>query len=98
MTDRYDSIGQALTICRALSKERLTRAELAARLDVHERTIRRLIDALRAAGVDVRQTRRGGLSGPMEYSVPKHWHRLQDSCVGSRSGRSRASVRRMPDR
>lgn len=55
--DRYAGVTQAIRLVGLLRLTPRTRAELAARLGVHERTIRRLIDALRAGGVQIDQAR-----------------------------------------
>lgn len=72
---RYRVIVHALTLCRAIAQEPRTRAELAELLGMHERSVRRIIDALVDAGVPIKQTRRANTGWPMEYSAPKNWHK-----------------------
>lgn len=58
---RYGAVTQALALAARLAREPWqTRAELAAAMGVHERTILRMIDALRAAGLEVEQRERKG--------------------------------------
>jgi predicted ArsR family transcriptional regulator len=66
---RYMSVANALAILRCCKRKPYTRAELARRLGLSELTVRRLIDALRAEQVPIRARRRGGQSGPLEYST-----------------------------
>lgn len=78
--DRYAGIVQALTLARLLTTAPWqTRAELAAALGVHERTIRRIIEALRAAGLAVEQRERGTSEWPtpMEYRLSRTAWRVE---------------------
>lgn len=69
--DRYAGITQALRILALISGRPHTREELAEDLGVHERTVRRLIEAIRAGGVDVVQRRSDGPISPLVYSVKR---------------------------
>ena len=67
-----DPIRHALALCRLITDRPQTRAELAYDLSIHERTVRRLIDALRDSGADITQARRSE-NGPMEYRLWSYW-------------------------
>ena len=67
--DRYSVISSAVAICRLIADAPMTRAELGAHLGLHERTIRRIVDALRLAGVPITQARRGEGVSPLAYSL-----------------------------
>ena len=53
--DRYSVIPVAFRLLDLTSRSWLTRAELAQTLDCHERTVRRILDALKTAGVVIHQ-------------------------------------------
>jgi predicted DNA-binding transcriptional regulator YafY len=55
--DRYAGVALAVRLMALIRHQPKSRAELAATLSVHERTIRRLIDALRAGGITIDQAR-----------------------------------------
>jgi predicted ArsR family transcriptional regulator len=57
--DRYAVIPHAIAVVRQLRENWRTRYELAESLGLHERTIRRIVDALRAANVQIEQRARG---------------------------------------
>lgn len=72
--DRYLYISQALAIYRDIRRRRRTIEELSAALEIHPQTVRRLIEALRASGIDVTATRRQGEGSgqpPYEYRAGK---------------------------
>lgn len=61
MTDdarRYRHLASALALLRATREAWCTRPELAERLGLGDRSVRRLIDVLRANGVAIRQRQR----------------------------------------
>lgn len=62
---RYQLIARAITIAQILSSESLTLDELAARLGLCQRSARRLVKALQAAGVDI-EARPDGKAGDFE--------------------------------
>ena len=57
--DRYSVIPVAFRLLDLTSRSWLTRAELGEALDCHERTVRRIFDALKTAGVVIQQRPRG---------------------------------------
>ena len=63
--DRYSVIPVAFQLLDLTSRSWLTRAELAEALDCHERTVRRILDALKTAGVVIHQRR--GTTTALEY-------------------------------
>ena len=64
--DRYSVIPVAFQLLDLTSRSWLTRAELAEALDCHERTVRRILDALKTAGVVIHQRPRGTTTA-LEY-------------------------------
>ena len=64
--DRYSVIPVAFQLLDLTSRSWLTRAELAQTLDCHERTVRRILDALKTAGVVIHQRLRGTTTA-LEY-------------------------------
>ena len=64
--DRYSVIPVAFRLLELTSRSWLTRAELGEALDCHERTVRRILDALRTAGVAIHQRPRGTTTA-LEY-------------------------------
>ena len=63
--DRYSVIPVAFRLLDLTSRSWLTRAELGEALDCHERTVRRILDALKTAGVVIHQRR--GTNTALEY-------------------------------
>lgn len=55
--DRYAGVALAVRLVALIRRKARSRAELADLLNVHERTIRRLIEALRAGGITINQAR-----------------------------------------
>lgn len=55
--DRYAGVALAVRLIALIRRKAKSRAELAESLGVHERTIRRLIEALRAGGIQIDQAR-----------------------------------------
>lgn len=53
--DRYSVIPVAFRLLDLTARSWLTRAELGQALDCHERTVRRILDALKTAGVVIHQ-------------------------------------------
>ena len=64
--DRYSVIPVAFRLLDLTARSWLTRAELAQTLDCHERTVRRILDALKTAGVNIDQRPRGTTTA-LEY-------------------------------
>ena len=64
--DRYSVIPVAFRLLDLTSRSWLTRAELGEALDCHERTVRRILDALKTAGVVIHQRPRGTTTA-LEY-------------------------------
>ena len=64
--DRYSVIPVAFRLLDLTARSWLTRAELGEALDCHERTVRRILDALRTAGVTIDQRPRGNTTA-LEY-------------------------------
>lgn len=66
---RYGHIGSALVLLRAIRVDWCSLYELSARLRLHQRSVRRLIDVLRAHDVPIEQRARdrAGLSPVAEY-------------------------------
>jgi predicted ArsR family transcriptional regulator len=64
--DRYSVIPVAFQLLDLTARSWLTRAELAQTLDCHERTVRRILDALKTAGVVIHQRPRGNTTA-LEY-------------------------------
>lgn len=70
--DRYAAIGPTIRLLRALRVQWLTLDEMADRLDVHRRTIMRMLAAVREADIDVQARRRAGDGiTPTEYRVTR---------------------------
>lgn len=67
--DRYAPIAHAVALCRILATGPHTRDELAVSLGMHERSVRRLIDALRASDVCIAQSRPAGRGEALQYSL-----------------------------
>lgn len=68
---RYSVIPVAVQLLDLTARSWLTRAELAETLDCHERTVRRILDALRAGGIVIQQ-RLQGTTTALEYrSTPR---------------------------
>lgn len=63
----YEIIPVAVDLLRRIARKPRTREELAADLGVHERTVRRIIEALTRSGLTIETTRRGSARGPVEY-------------------------------
>lgn len=57
MPDRYAGVALAMRLVALIRRQARSRAELAEALGVHERTIRRLIEALRSGGIRISQAR-----------------------------------------
>lgn len=69
--DRYSVIPVAFRLLDLTSRSWLTRSELAEMLDCHERTVRRILNALRSAGLTIHQRPRGTTT-ELEYrSAPR---------------------------
>lgn len=64
--DRYSVIPVAFRLLDLTARSWLTRAELGEALDCHERTVRRILDALKTAGVVIHQRPRGKTTA-LEY-------------------------------
>ena len=64
--DRYSVIPVAFRLLDLTARSWLTRAELAEALDCHERTVRRILDALKTAGAVIHQRPRGKTTA-LEY-------------------------------
>ena len=60
-----------LTLLDLTSRSWLTRAELGEVLDCHERTVRRILDALKTAGVNIDQRPRGTTTALEYRSTPR---------------------------
>ena len=69
--DRYAAIGPVFQLLRALRQDWLTLDEMADLLDVHRRTIQRILDAVRAADIEIRSRRRADGVSPIEYRVTR---------------------------
>ena len=67
--DRYAGVAMAVRLVALIRDRGLTLRELAERLDVCERTVRRLIDALRAGGIEIQQARGGSEASRLVYRV-----------------------------
>ena len=68
--DRYSVIPVAFRLLDLTSRSWLTRAELGEVLDCHERTVRRIFDALKTAGVNIDQRPRGTTTALEYRSTP----------------------------
>ena len=64
--DRYSVIPVAFRLLDLTARSWLTRSELGEALDCHERTVRRILDALKTAGVVIHQRPRGKTTA-LEY-------------------------------
>lgn len=71
MTDRYSVIPVAFDLLDLTARSWRTRAELAETLDCHERTVRRILDALRSAGLTIHQRPRGTTTALEYRSTPR---------------------------
>lgn len=69
--DRYSVIPVAFRLLDLSSRSWLTRAELGEALDCHERTVRRILDALKTAGVVIHQRPRGTTTALEYRSAPR---------------------------
>ena len=69
--DRYSVIPVAFRLLDLTSRSWLTRAELGEALDCHERTVRRIFDALKTAGVVIHQRPRGTTTALEYRSTPR---------------------------
>ena len=69
--DRYSVIAVAFRLLDLTARSWLTRAELGAALDCHERTVRRILDALRTAGAVIHQRPRGTKTALEYRSTPR---------------------------
>ena len=69
--DRYSVIPVAFRLLDLTARSWLTRAELGQALDCHERTVRRILDALKTAGVVIHQRPRGKTTALESRSTPR---------------------------
>ena len=69
--DRYSVIAVAFRLLDLTARSWLTRAELGQALDCHERTVRRILDALKTAGVTIHQRPRGTTTALEYRSTPR---------------------------
>ena len=69
--DRYSVIPVAFRLLELTARSWLTRAELGQALDCHERTVRRILDALKTAGVTIHKRPRGTTTA-LEYRSTPH--------------------------
>ena len=69
--DRYSVIPVAFRLLDLTARSWLTRAELGAALECHERTVRRILDALKTAGVTIHQRLRGTTTALEYRSTPR---------------------------
>ena len=70
--DRYSVIPVAFRLLELTARSWLTRAELGQALDCHERTVRRILDALKTAGVTIHKRPRGTTTALEYRSTPRH--------------------------
>ena len=69
--DRYSVILVAFRLLDLTARSWLTRSELGEVLDCHERTVRRIVDALKTAGVVIHQRPRGTTTALEYRSTPR---------------------------
>ena len=69
--DRYSVIPVAFRLLDLTARSWLTRSELGEALDCHERTVRRILDALKTAGVVIHQRPRGKTKALEYRSTPR---------------------------